>query len=173
MSTQGTTLNEKLVAARSRAVLEQTPASKVVKAALDSVLTKLEVALKAPSQKNKPLSEDQVLDVVAATSKEYQKSIMAFTEALTAAATSEAKQACHGKIDAIKAEQTVLAEYLPAQMTEVEVRTIVAEILTELNITDAKKAGMVVGVFSKRYPKQADGKVVLTQAQELLSTEVK
>jgi len=167
------TLNEKLVQARSRAVLEQTPVSKVVKAALDSVLTKLEVALKAPSQKNKPLSEDQVLDVVAATSKEYQKSITAFTEALTAAATSEAKQACHAKIDAIKAEQTVLAEYLPTQMTEAEVRTNIAAILTELNITKPAEAGKAVGVFSKRYPKQADGKVVLAQAQALLSTEVK
>lgn len=158
---------------RKVAVLGNSDRSKVVKAALDSVLTKLEVAQKAPSQKNKPLSEDQVLDVVAATSKEYQKSVEAFREALDKVVGVEAKAPVSAKIATIEDEKAVLDAYLPTQMAEAEIRTIVAGLLTELNITDPQKAGMAVGAFTKRYPKQADGKVVLAQAKDLLSTEVK
>lgn len=163
------TLNETLVTDRSAAVLDKSPESKVVKAALDSVLTKLEVAVKAPKQKNQPLNEEQVLDTVQATSKVYQKTIEALQEARAQAQTQDAKDICDTKIAAAQAEQAVLAKYLPDQMSEAEIRVHVQAILQEVGITDIKQAGRVVGEFSKRHPKMADGKVVAAIAQELLS----
>lgn len=162
-------LEVKIEEARKTAVLSQTPESKVVKAALDSVITKLEVAQKSPKQKNEPLTEQQVLDVVQATHKEYQKSIDAFQEAITIAGTAKALAECGEKIAAIKAEQAVLAQYLPVQMSDEDIKVNVKALLEANGITDVKQAGKVVGAFNTKYPKMADGKKVLAIAQELLN----
>lgn len=169
MSQQDSILAQKLYAERNAAVLSQTPESKVKKAALDSVIAKLEVAQKAPKQKNQPLTDAEVTDVIQATSKEYQKSIDAFQKAADEATSPEAKQTCEAKIQGIKEEQVFLSKYLPAQMTEPEITVHVQAILAELAITDVKQAGRVVGEFSKRFPKAADGKLVKEVAEKLLT----
>lgn len=163
------TLYEKILDQRKEAVLVATVESKVVKAALDSVITKLEVAQKSPQQRNKALTDQQVLDVLSATSREYEKSIQAFSSAEELATSDKAKLDCRHKIQLIRAEQNVVKLYLPEQMSEAKIHTHIKNIIDTMKLDDVKKAGVAVGFFNKQFPKQADGKVVLLIAQNILS----
>jgi uncharacterized protein len=68
-----------------------------------------------------------------------------------------------GRPDAAALEASELAiieEFLPAQVSDTEIATIVAEIATELGITTAKEMGKVMGPVMQRLKGQADGKKV-------------
>lgn len=59
-----------------------------------------------------------------------------------------------------KAELVILEAYLPAQMSENEIRKIAEAKKAELNVTDKSKLGILVGAVMKATAGQADGVVV-------------
>lgn len=65
-----------------------------------------------------------------------------------------------GREDLVKQAENeikVISAYLPAQMDDAALATIVTETIKELGATDAKKAGQVVGAVMKKVKGQADG----------------
>lgn len=60
----------------------------------------------------------------------------------------------------IRSELTILAKYLPAQLTEEEIVAIVAAAIEQTVATGPKDMGKVMGVVTPQIKGKADGKVV-------------
>lgn len=66
-------------------------------------------------------------------------------------------------------ELAVIEEYLPQQLTEEEVKTIVLEVIAAVGATSAKDMGKVMGPVMQRLKGQADGKLVQGLVKQSLS----
>lgn len=67
-----------------------------------------------------------------------------------------------------KLEMAVLAKYLPAQLSEEEVRAIVAEVIAATGASSKSDLGKVMGALMPRTKGKADGGMVNKIVQELL-----
>lgn len=67
-----------------------------------------------------------------------------------------------------RAEMKILEEFLPAQMSEDQIRKIVELKIKELGITDKSKVGILIGAVMKECAGQADGSMVKRLVEELL-----
>ena len=77
-----------------------------------------------------------------------------------------------GRTDLIEQEQAELAvieTYLPAQLSEEEIRTRVQAVIAEQGVTDVKGMGLVMKHVMADLKGQADGKVVNKIVRELLA----
>ncbi|WP_295127266.1 GatB/YqeY domain-containing protein [uncultured Chitinophaga sp.] len=72
---------------------------------------------------------------------------------------------------AVKEEEelAVIERYLPKQMDEAEVRTILAGIIAQVGASGPGDMGKVMGVATKQLAGKADGKVVSGLVKELLA----
>ena len=68
-----------------------------------------------------------------------------------------------------KEELDVLEKFLPAQMSEEELKPIIQSLITELGVTDIKGMGQVIGAASKKLAGQADGSIISKIVKEILS----
>ena len=68
-----------------------------------------------------------------------------------------------------KEEVEVIEHYLPKQLDEAELRTIIAGIIKETGVTALSGLGQVMGIASKQLAGKADGKTISTIVKELLS----
>jgi uncharacterized protein YqeY len=68
-----------------------------------------------------------------------------------------------------KEEVEVIEQYLPKQLDEAELRTIIAGIIKETGVTALSGLGQVMGIASKQLAGKADGKTISTIVKELLS----
>ena len=68
-----------------------------------------------------------------------------------------------------KEEVEVIEQYLPKQLDEAELRTIIAGIIKETGVTTLSGLGQVMGIASKQLAGKADGKTISTIVKELLS----
>ena len=68
-----------------------------------------------------------------------------------------------------KLEMAVLEKYLPAQLSESEIRTIVTEVITSTGATGKSDLGKVMGALMPRTKGKADGGLVNKIVQELLA----
>lgn len=68
-----------------------------------------------------------------------------------------------------KAELTVLEKYLPAQLSEDEVRTIVKDVIASTGASSKADLGKVMGALMPKTKGKADGGMVNKIVQELLS----
>jgi uncharacterized protein YqeY len=66
------------------------------------------------------------------------------------------------------AELKILEDYLPAQLSEEQIREKVRAVIRELNVTDAKGMGLVMKQAMAELKGQADGKIVNQIVRELL-----
>ena len=71
--------------------------------------------------------------------------------------------------DKEETEMAVLQEYLPAQLSEVEVRNVVSKVIAELGATSMQDMGKVMPQVMARTKGRADGKVVNQLVRELLA----
>lgn len=93
------------------------------------------------------LSEDEIVGVLAREVKTRRESVEAFRRGgREDLATKE------------EAEIAILAEYLPQQLTEDELRALVAQGIAETGATSARDLGRVMGWLSPRIRGRADGK---------------
>ena len=72
-------------------------------------------------------------------------------------------------IAAETAELTILEQYLPAQLSEEQIREKARAVINELGITDVKGMGQVMQRLMADLQGQADGKIVSTVVRQLLS----
>ncbi|QHS61953.1 GatB/YqeY domain-containing protein [Chitinophaga agri] len=72
---------------------------------------------------------------------------------------------------AVKEEEelVVIERYLPKQMDEAELRTVIAEIIATTGASSPADMGKVMGVASKQLAGKADGKAISAVVKELLA----
>ena len=68
-----------------------------------------------------------------------------------------------------KEEVEVIEQYLPKQMSEEELKTVIADIINTLGVTNISGLGQVMGVASKQLAGKADGKTISSIVKELLT----
>ncbi len=64
---------------------------------------------------------------------------------------------------------SVIEKYLPAQMSEDEIRTIIKSIISDTGASTVKDMGKVMGIASKNLAGKADNKVIAAIVKELLA----
>jgi len=67
------------------------------------------------------------------------------------------------------AQAKVLEHFLPAQMSEEELKQAIGKIVSETGATSMKDMGRVMGMASKQFAGKADGKAISMVVKELLS----
>lgn len=68
----------------------------------------------------------------------------------------------------VKGEITIVEKYLPAQLSEAEIREIVQAAIAKTNATSPKEFGKVMGVVMPQIKGKADGNQVNAVVKELL-----
>ena len=68
-----------------------------------------------------------------------------------------------------EAQAKIIAEFLPAQLSEEEITKIVGDIIVQTGAQGMKDMGKVMGMASKQMAGTADGKTISTIVKQLLS----
>jgi len=66
------------------------------------------------------------------------------------------------------AQVQIIAQFLPEQMSEGELKIVIAEIMEKVGATSMKDMGKVMGMASKQLEGKADGKAISTMVKQLL-----
>lgn len=107
--------------------------------------------------KKAPLTDDEVLGVIAKQVKQLRDSIVEFE-----------KGGRQDLADKANAEIEILSSYLPEQMSEAEVRKLAQEIIAAVGAQAPRDMGKVMGPLVARTKGRADGKLVNQIVRELL-----
>ena len=97
----------------------------------------------------KDLQEGDIEGVMSKQAQQRKDSIEAFGEA-----------GRQDLVDKETAELNIISEYLPEQMTEVEIEGFIADILRKVDATGPSDMGKVMGALMPLVKGRADGKVV-------------
>ncbi|MCH4887718.1 GatB/YqeY domain-containing protein [Acidaminobacter sp. JC074] len=115
-----------------------------------SVITMLRAAIKQVEvDKRVELSDDEVIDIVATQVKQKRSVIDEFL-----------KGGREDLADEARAEISVLEKYLPEQLSEDELKTLISGVISEVNATSMKDMGKVMGIVNPQVKGRADGKTV-------------
>lgn len=115
-----------------------------------SVVRMLKSAVKtAQIDAGHELSRDEELDVLNHEMKQRKESLADFQKA-----------GRQDLVDKTNAEIKVVAKYLPAQMSEDEVKDVVSSTLKSINATSMKDFGKAMGAVMGKLKGKADGKLV-------------
>lgn len=68
-----------------------------------------------------------------------------------------------------KEEMAVIEKFLPKQISEAELRTIIAKIIADTGASTTADMGKVMGLANKQLAGQADGKSISLMVKELLN----
>jgi uncharacterized protein YqeY len=146
-------LNERLTE-DLKAAMKAGPAGKV---RLETIRF-LRAAMKnAEIDKKGPLTDDDILGIITKQVKQLKDAIVEFE-----------KGGRQDLVEKAQAEIAVLSDYLPAQMTEDEVRELARQIITEVGAQGPRDMGKVMGPLVARTKGRADGKMVQQVVKELL-----
>src|SRR5690625_3341115 len=104
------------------------------------------------------LSEEDELTILSREVKQRNESLREFK-----AADRE------DLVDKIERELTILAEYMPEQLTEDELKKIIQEAIETAGATSKKEFGKVMGIIMSKVKGKADGAYVQKLVQQLLS----
>lgn len=107
--------------------------------------------------KKAPLTDDEVLGVIAKQVKQLRDSIVEFE-----------KGGRQDLADKANTEIEILSSYLPEQMSEAEVRKLAQEIIAAVGAQAPRDMGKVMGPLVARTKGRADGKLVNQIVRELL-----
>ena len=123
---------------------------------IKKVILEKEVALRPKGQDS--LTEEQEIEVLSQQAKQRRDSIEQYRNG--------------GREDLAEKEAQELAiieTYLPKQLSDEEVNSILDEIITSVGATTAKDLGKVMGVAMKQLKGKADGKKIQALVKEKLS----
>lgn len=115
-----------------------------------------EVALRPKGQDS--LTEEQEIELLAQQAKQRRDSIEQFRNA--------------GRDDLADKEQqelTILESYLPEQVGDEELDSIVSQIISDVGATSPKDMGKVMGAAMKQLKGKADGKKIQALVKDKLS----
>jgi uncharacterized protein YqeY len=110
-----------------------------------SAITNEEVAGKAA----KVLTDAEIITVLSRETKKRREAVEAFTAAKRDDLANKEK-----------AEAAVIAQYLPEQLSEVEIKKMIAEAIAETNAAGPAGMGLVMKVLQPKIAGKADGGVV-------------
>jgi uncharacterized protein YqeY len=127
--------------------------TRTLRMALTSVSNE-EVAGKAARE----LSDDEVLKILAREAKRRREAAAAFQDA------GRDEQAA-----AERAEDAVLADYLPAQLSDAEVTDLVAAAITETGASGMSAMGQVMKAVTPRVAGRAEGSRVAAEVRRQLA----
>ena len=105
----------------------------------------------------RPLDDNEVLDVLTREIKQRKDSLQEFTKA--------------GRIDLadnLSAELVILAEYMPQQLSEEEVKAIVQQTIQQIGASSKADMGKVMTALMPQVKGRADGKLLNQLVQQLL-----
>lgn len=108
--------------------------------------------------RKKELTEEEVLDVLAKEVKMRRDSIEEFK-----------KGNRPDLVETLEQEIAVLMDYLPQQMSEEEVRAVVADTVRETGASSPKEMGKVMAALMPKVKGRADGKLVNAIVKEMLN----
>ena len=114
--------------------------------------------LQVEKDKQITLDDNQIIDIIAKESKKRKDSLVDYE-----------KSGREDLINEIKEEISVLAEYLPKQLSTEEVEKIVAEVIKEENATSMKDMGKVMKAAKEKIGAASDGKTINEAVKKLLS----
>lgn len=106
------------------------------------------------------LNDEEILETIASEVKKRKEAIEQFN------AGNRQELARKEKI-----EMDILLNYLPAQLSEEEIKMEVKKILNELDVTDIKETGKVIGKIMTKLKGRADGGLVSRIVKEELRTD--
>lgn len=123
-----------------------------------SVIRMVKAALKNEEiNKGRTLSDDEVLTILTRELKQRRESLHEFEKAAREELASKARE-----------EIDVLSAYLPAQLSEDEIRHIVREAIASTHASSKKEMGKVMGAIMPKVKGRADGNLV----QKIVSEEL-
>jgi len=118
---------------------------------------KSDIKYKQIDQKD-PLTEQQVIEVLSSCAKKRRDSIEQYGNG--------------GRDDLVqkeKAELEIINTYLPKQLSEEELRQMIAAAIEESGVDSPQKMGLVMKVLMPKIKGKADGKLVTKLVTEMLS----
>lgn len=110
-------------------------------------------------EKRGPLTEAEILQAITTSVKQRQEAIVQYQQG--------------GRQDLVEketAELHLLQAYLPAQLSEAEVRVLAQEAIREAQATSPKEMGKVMALLMPKVTGRADGKVVSALVRDLLAS---
>ncbi len=107
--------------------------------------------------RRKELDDNELLEVVAKEVKSRKDSLEEFRKANRPDLLATLEQ-----------EIAILMEYLPEQMSEAEVRSLVAQAVADAQASSSKDMGKVMALLMPKVKGRADGKLVNTLVKEML-----
>lgn len=115
-----------------------------------SVITMLRAAVKQIEvDQRKELTDEEVIDVIVTQVKQKRSVIDEFLKGDREDLAEEAKE-----------EIAVLEKYLPEQLSEEALKTIISDVISETGASSMKDMGKVMGIVNPKVKGRADGKTV-------------
>ncbi|OCT17154.1 aspartyl-tRNA amidotransferase [Paenibacillus pectinilyticus] len=105
----------------------------------------------------RPLDDNEVLDVLTREIKQRKDSLQEF-----------AKAGRDDLADNLSAELVILAEYMPQQLSEEEVKAIVQQTIQQIGASSKADMGKVMTALMPQVKGRADGKIINQLVQQLL-----
>lgn len=105
----------------------------------------------------RPLDDNEVLEILSREVKQRKDSLQEFTKA--------------GRDDLavpLEAEIAIIAQYLPQQLTEEEIKAIVTQTIQETGASSKADMGKLMGALMPKVKGRADGKLVNQIVQQQL-----
>lgn len=149
------TLKEKIISDLKEAMKAGDAKKRDTLRLLDSAIKNTEIEKK---KREEGLNDEEVLEVISRAVKQRLDSIKQFED-------GGRPELAEGE----KEELEILMPYLPAQLSEDEVRKNVEETIAQMGATSAADLGKVMGVAMVKMKGQTDGNVVRKIASEILS----
>ncbi|MDH7479410.1 MAG: GatB/YqeY domain-containing protein [Syntrophomonadaceae bacterium] len=124
-----------------------------------SVIRMAKAALQnARIEKGRALTEEEVVEVLAREMKLRRESMVEFEKAQRS-----------DRVEQLRAEMAVLAEYLPQQLSEAEIRVLVKETVARIGAQGPKAVGPVMAALMPQVKGKADGRLVNRIVNEVLA----
>jgi len=129
------------------------------KVALESLRAiKSALLLAQTSGDNKELTEEDEIKLVQKLVKQRKESAELYT-----------KQGREDLAEPELAQAKVLEQFLPEQLSEEELKSVISKIIAQVGATSMKDMGKVMGMASKQLAGKADGKAISTVVKQLLA----
>ena len=126
-----------------------------------SVIRMVRASIKnAEIDRKKELADDEVLDIIAKEVKLRRDAAEEFSRGNR-----------QDLADNVQREAAILMDYLPAQLSEAEIRALVSAAVTQTGAASVKDMGKVMAVLMPQTKGRADGKLVNLIVKELLTSE--
>lgn len=112
----------------------------------------------AKIDKKADLTEDEMIGIIQKSVKKRQDSVEAYTAGNR-----------QDLVDRENREIEILKTFLPAQLSEAELQSIVKEVIAQTGVASKKDMGKVMGALMPKVKGKADGRLVQQIVSSLLS----